>query len=323
MSANERNRRPGYPGLLVIEGGLTRLEFHPIANAFPLMEGDAFRELVEDVRKNGQQQPILTYEGKILDGRNRYRACLEAGEEPWTEPWAGTSAVEAVLSLNLHRRHLSSSDRAVIAESMLPHLKAEARKRQGRRTDLTSGNKFPQVEEGEATSGNKLPKVGADDKRAISEAARLTGTNRRYVQEAARLKEEEPETFEKIKRGEVGLSPFVNPKKPEPAPKFERPEPTIGELVGDDFTPPPRNLTAEQNSFYETHKHVMKLRKMDPEKQAAEWLEVKDDVSIGPHIADAEYAERYYASLKAALQTLEKQHRRATGNLRVVGGEDG
>lgn len=85
------------------------MEFHPIANVFPLVEGEEFRELVKDIEKNGQHQPIYMYEGKILDGRNRFRACLEADVEPWIEKWAGSNPVEFVASLNLHRRHLSSS----------------------------------------------------------------------------------------------------------------------------------------------------------------------------------------------------------------------
>jgi ParB-like chromosome segregation protein Spo0J len=76
------------------------LEFHPIADAFPLMEGEEFKDLVRDIAEHGQQQPILTHNGRILDGRNHYRACLEAGVEPWTERWYRDSPVEAVVTLN-------------------------------------------------------------------------------------------------------------------------------------------------------------------------------------------------------------------------------
>ena len=50
-------------------------------------------ELLKDIKKNGQQQPILTHEGKILDGRNRCKACVEASVEPWVERWYGDSPV--------------------------------------------------------------------------------------------------------------------------------------------------------------------------------------------------------------------------------------
>ena len=52
-----------------------RLEYHELANIFPLIQGVEFDELVKDIQWNGLQEPIILYEGKILDGRNRYNAC--------------------------------------------------------------------------------------------------------------------------------------------------------------------------------------------------------------------------------------------------------
>jgi len=58
-------------------------EFHEIAGIFPLMEKEELEALTKDIAENGLQEPIILYEGKILDGRNRYLACLQAGVEPW------------------------------------------------------------------------------------------------------------------------------------------------------------------------------------------------------------------------------------------------
>jgi len=106
-------------------------EFHPAAAFFPLMDvdGPEFGELVADVREHGLQQPIVLQEGKILDGRNRYRACQHAAVAPRFEEWVGESPTAYVLSLNLHRWHLTDGQRAMVAVEALPLFEAEAQER--------------------------------------------------------------------------------------------------------------------------------------------------------------------------------------------------
>jgi hypothetical protein len=58
------------------------LEHHPLAALFPLLEGRAFEEFNADIAMNGLREPIVLYERKVLDGRNRLRACIEIGTEP-------------------------------------------------------------------------------------------------------------------------------------------------------------------------------------------------------------------------------------------------
>lgn len=88
------------------------MEFHPVASMFPLMEGAEFDALVADIAEHGQLEPIWLYEGKVLDGRNRWRACQQLGIEPRVQQWANGRDPEAfVVSLNLHRRHLTRDQR--------------------------------------------------------------------------------------------------------------------------------------------------------------------------------------------------------------------
>ena len=111
------------------------MEFHSIADIFPLLDGPAFDALVEDVRAHGLREPImLDRDGRVLDGRNRYNACIQAGVEPRYQQWDGIgSPVAYVISMNLHRRHLDESQRALsldISPTFATGETGEATKRQ-------------------------------------------------------------------------------------------------------------------------------------------------------------------------------------------------
>ncbi|KWF28397.1 S-adenosylmethionine-binding protein [Burkholderia cenocepacia] len=89
---------------------------HAAANLFPAMTDAEFEEFKEDIRRNGQQVPILVQKGQLVDGRHRYRACCELGIEPKVEEVPADQSIKRlVISLNQHRRHLTESQRAMIA----------------------------------------------------------------------------------------------------------------------------------------------------------------------------------------------------------------
>ena len=84
--------------------------FHPLADVDPLIDGADYAALVENIRVRGLRERVVLYQGKILDGRNRARACAEAGVDLlFTEMSFGSDAdATAYLdSANLHRRHLT------------------------------------------------------------------------------------------------------------------------------------------------------------------------------------------------------------------------
>jgi ParB-like chromosome segregation protein Spo0J len=95
--------------------------FHPEAELFPLIEGPEFSELIADIKKNGLAEPIVLLGRQIIDGRNRYRACIEAGIKP--DFIAGDKKIrnptEYVLSRNLHRRHLGPKEKHDLVVKLL------------------------------------------------------------------------------------------------------------------------------------------------------------------------------------------------------------
>ncbi len=94
------------------------MEFHEYAEFFPMMEGEEFENLVKDIRENGLLEPIVTFEGKILDGRNRFLACGKAGIEPRFREHQDGDALSYVWSKNAIRRHLNKSQLALIRIEM-------------------------------------------------------------------------------------------------------------------------------------------------------------------------------------------------------------
>ena len=93
-----------------------KLEFHPLASIFPLMEGAPFEELVADIKEaHGVREKVWLYEGKILDGRNRFRASEVAGVDCPTQNYEGDNPLGFVISMNIKRRHLSPGQLAFVA----------------------------------------------------------------------------------------------------------------------------------------------------------------------------------------------------------------
>jgi len=120
------------PVTVVVAAASLELKFHSLADIFPLIEGAEFDELIADIKANGLLEPIVVHEEMILDGRNRYRACLAAGVEPTLTPFRGDDPVAFVISANLRRRHLDESQRAMVAAKL-------ATLKDGQRGDLVQG----------------------------------------------------------------------------------------------------------------------------------------------------------------------------------------
>ena len=167
------------PGTADWAKAVSPLPFHPVANVFPLLEGEQFRELAEDIQAHGLQEPIVLFEGKILDGRNRYRACFTGRVAPQFRTFdeRDGNPVAFVISANLRRRHLNDSQRAIIA-AQLEKLKhgGDRKTDQDANLHLDRGRvaELLNVSPRTVASGRKVVVHGIDDLRRKVESGTLS-----------------------------------------------------------------------------------------------------------------------------------------------------
>lgn len=150
------------------------MEFHEIANLFPMMQPDELAELVKDIKANGLIEPILLYEEQILDGRNRWLACGEAGIKPHFNYYKGDDPVGYVISLNLHRRHLNPTQLGVV------------------------GQKLETLEQGRPSKDANLHLKITRDR-----AAEIVGVSPRTIASVKKVEIEAPELMPKLESGEM------------------------------------------------------------------------------------------------------------------------
>jgi hypothetical protein len=124
LPRSPRARKPaeamptGPPPPLAVQTGTAPLDFHPLAALFPLIEGQDFEALVADIAAHGLLEPIVLYEGQILDGRNRYRACQRLHLPYAYVEYQGQAPLDHVISLNVRRRHLTTGQKALLAAAL-------------------------------------------------------------------------------------------------------------------------------------------------------------------------------------------------------------
>jgi ParB-like chromosome segregation protein Spo0J len=161
-------------------GATNELSPHPLSEIFPRMSADEIKTLAKDIKANGLKEPITLYDGKILDGNNRYRACLKIGyrskdgDTRQFDPKTQGTPLAFVVSANLHRRHLTTSQRAFVAATLV--------------TTKLGYNQYNQT--------------GVTNK----QAAELLGVGEATVKMAKAVDDEAaPEIKEKVQKGELAL----------------------------------------------------------------------------------------------------------------------
>ena len=206
-------------------------------NIFPLMQSDDYSRLKDDLTQNGfdTKNPIYTYQGHILDGWNRYRACSELNIQPALIEFTGTDteALDFVMRTN-KRRNLNSSQWAAIAveademvsairERVENERREKIRESMGSNKNASKEKQISQLIDESVIDIQFTPvlsqfdcpeivdEIPRNDYRTDQKLASTFNTNRTYINEASRLRREKPELFEQVKRGEVTIPETKKP----------------------------------------------------------------------------------------------------------------
>lgn len=180
---------------------------HPLSDIFPEIQGQDFESLQADIKENGLLHPITVYEGKIIDGWNRYRACLAAKVKyRLVDLPPGQDPVAFVISENVKRRHLNPSQLALVGQTLLEYEEAEAAKRKAEAAAQSNKKRAEKSGEGKVTptgpSISKTKEVLAERRKATEAVAEKLGISAKTISDAKLVKEKAPEMVEKIMRGE-------------------------------------------------------------------------------------------------------------------------
>jgi hypothetical protein len=229
------------------------MEFHEVVHLFPPMSEDEKKALIRDIQANGVRQPIYVWNNQVVDGRNRMLAInhLESQdidvefEVVDLEDCTEAEMLSTIVSLNMNRRQLTSSQKAAIG------------------TELGAYRNKLQEEVGQALDG----------KRMIDIVAAELGTNRQYMYEAETLFNENPELFQKVKRGELNMHKAKQIHKGEvPQKQKESVEPDeITDGLGNTVEP------AWESTFAKRQYFKLMLALLREAKQYAEELESTED----------------------------------------------
>jgi len=211
---------------------------HRAAELFPMMNAAALQGLADDIREHGQREPVVLFDGAVLDGRNRLRACELAGVEPvfvTVESYEVGDPIDFVLSLNEKRRHMTDSQLATLAVDVnaLNAVLAAERARAGRAAGLEArwSSNGPLLDHPAPTQDN-----GA---RSLTQSAKQVGAGINSTATMAAVQRAAPEVFAAVKSG--AIERVTDAKRIAAMPEAQRAEVLVRVAAGEE----PRRATLD------------------------------------------------------------------------------
>lgn len=198
------------------------LQAHPAANAFPMMDHERFAELKEHIRVHGLYQPIVLLDGKILDGRNRYKAIKELADEGIEikykpQNYTGNTPYCSVWGLNAQRRDLIKEQRAAIFVRMEPEIETELRaigaevEKEANEKRSEAAKERPRKSDGTLASapsnrggtGSKKTKKNSPKRGTAGKLAKKSGLNRSALERQRNLRKNNPKLADDVADGKT------------------------------------------------------------------------------------------------------------------------
>jgi hypothetical protein len=172
------------------------MKIHPLCEILPDMSETDYIRLRDDIKARGMQSPIIEYEGAILDGRHRWRACVELGIKPRIEPYKGDDPAAYVYSVNVAHRHLTKTQLVIAAAKLKGYYAEQAKKRQQEHGGTAPGRPS-------STGGN----ISTSEGKARDQAGKAFGVSGKAVDDGERiLKSGIPDLITKVERGEISVN---------------------------------------------------------------------------------------------------------------------
>ncbi|WP_419996931.1 ParB N-terminal domain-containing protein [Streptomyces boninensis] len=230
------------------------MKIHPLAAQLSMLPEDELHDLAESIKAEGLDKPIvLDRDGVLIDGRNRLTACEMAGVEPTFTTYKGDDPAGLIGSLNVHRRQLSTGQRAMI-HAMI----RQWEKRSGSGHSLRADAKLHKLSRSRLSVANVVLTHAPD----LAERARLGTLGLDPAYEEARQRKAHAEAllaqFERLRRHAPDLAAAVQEE---------------------------RLTLSEATTQYEQRQEAVKRTRQALEQIAANWAAI-DDLATGP---DSDY----------------------------------
>ncbi len=186
-----------------MESAMTKIRYHESSEIFPLQDKNV-QDLMTAIKQNGLLDDIELYRGEILNGRSRYIACPRVGvphrfvdvDDIVDGQYSGDT-VQYSLDKNLHHRHLTSSQAAVVA------IKA---KELTKKFEKAAKERHAQLSGRPSKDKPRAARPGVS-KRANDDLAKVFKISARQITRAQKVEREcIPEVLEAVEKGKLTVT---------------------------------------------------------------------------------------------------------------------